>query len=605
VSRLLDPEQRTLLTEALHPPAGYQFDAGIATTYSLDLDVLLATPLHLSLFARGQDTEALLADGVALLDAVRRTSERLLVFCQKGQVAAPSGPRVLFSLLEPVICEALAPGGSAFHPKLWLLRFTASEDGYEPPLYRLVVLTRNITADQSWDMALQIEGEPGETERRENGPLVDFLLGLPELAPTAAAHPLAEELPVIAAEVACVRWRLPEGFSHVRFHAPGADGRAWRPHRSDRLAVVSPFCIGAALDRLADSTTEPVLVLSRPEELDKIPDAMLGRFAHRLVLSDAAEADDGEDTAERAPTMGLHAKVYIAERGLNTHIYVGSANATTAALVAARNVELVAELIGRTERVGGVDTLLAPGGLRDLLTEYGRPEEPPAEDPARVAAEELLERVWRSLRDGGIVVTCARQTDTWSLHLRASGALPLHGAIAVHVWPVTLLRDRSRSALPFAEGAEVVFPDVALESLTSLFAFEIVAEVADLRRRFVLNLPIEGLPVEERDSAVIRQIVRNRESFLRYLLLLLGGLELEGSAGVGGTGFVGGRWGTGFDDLPLLEEMTRAFCREPHRLGWVRDLMRRLQNGENIGEIVPDEFRDLWATFERALEIAR
>jgi hypothetical protein len=68
---------------------------------------------------------------------------------------------------------------------------------------------------------------------------------------------------------------------------------------------------------------------------------------------------------------------------------------------------------------------------------------------------------------------------------------------------------------------------------------------------------------------------------------------------------VGGRWGTGFDDLPLLEEMTRAFCREPHRLGWVRDLMRRLQNGENIGEIVPDEFRDLWATFERALEIAR
>lgn len=604
MSKLLDPERRTLLTEALSPPVGYRFDAGVATTYSLDLDVLLATPLHLTLFARGQDAESLLADGVALLDALRRTTERLLVFCQKGQIAAPASPRVLYSLLEPVIGEALSPGGGAFHPKMWLLRF-ADPAGEDEPLYRLVVLTRNITADQSWDMALQLEGEPDDVEHGENAPLVDFLFRLPALAPSAATHPLAEELPALASEVMRVRWRLPDGFSRVRFHSPGADGRAWRPRHSDRLAVVSPFCTGPALEWLADSTDEPVLVFSRPEEFDLVSDGALDRFAQRLVLSDAAETDDGEDVDDRASAMGLHAKIFVAERGGTTHLYVGSANATTAALVRAQNVEFLAQLIGRTDRVGGVDALLAAGGLRDLLMDYRRPEEPPPEDPERAAAEAALDRVWRVLRDGGLTVVCERQEGKWSLRLRSPEPLVLSGMAGVDVWPVTLLRDRARSGLPLAEAGDVVFEDVALESLTSLFAFEIMTDVAGLSRRFVLNLPVDGLPVEERDGAVIRQIVRNRESFLRYLLLLLGGLELEGELGQGAAGFVGGRWGTAFDDLPLLEEMTRAFCREPHRLGWIRDLMRRLEKGEAVQEIVPDDFRELWSTFERTLEIAR
>jgi hypothetical protein len=604
MSKLLDPERRTLLTEALSPPAGYRFDAGVATTYSLDLDVLLATPLHLTLFARGQDAEELLADGVALLDALRRTTERLLVFSQKGQIAAPAGPRVLYSLLEPVIGEAISPGGGAFHPKHWLLRFI-DPTGEDVPLYRLIVLTRNITADQSWDMALQLEGEPGEKERRENSTLVDFLMSLPELAPGTASHPLIGELPKIASELMYVRWRLPDGFSRVRFHVPGADGRGWCPRRSDRLAVISPFCTGPALSRLADSTNESMLIFSRPEELDSISDEVLARYANQLVLSNAAETDDGEDAEGQDMTMGLHAKVYLAERGGTTHLYVGSANATTAALIRAQNIEFVAELIGRTDRVGGVDSLLAPDGIRDLLMDYKRPEDPRPEDPERATAEEALKRVWRALRDGGIEVVCARQGASWSLRLSAPDPLVLAGATSVCIWPVTLLRDRAQSALPLTEAREVIFPDVALESLTSLFAFEIVTEMAGLSRRFVLNLPVDGLPLEERDGAVLRQIVRNRESFLRYLLLLLGGLELEGELGHSGAGFVGGRWGSAFDDLPLLEEMTRAFCREPHRLGWIRGLMRRLEQGDAVEEIVPEDFRELWATFERTLEVAR
>lgn len=48
---LLDPERRSLYVDALRPLPGMIFDRGLATTYSLDLETLLALPLHLVLYA--------------------------------------------------------------------------------------------------------------------------------------------------------------------------------------------------------------------------------------------------------------------------------------------------------------------------------------------------------------------------------------------------------------------------------------------------------------------------------------------------------------------------------------------------------------------------
>ena len=49
--RSLDPEQRTLYGANLQPPAGYVFDAAVATTFSLDFETALAVPVSLALFA--------------------------------------------------------------------------------------------------------------------------------------------------------------------------------------------------------------------------------------------------------------------------------------------------------------------------------------------------------------------------------------------------------------------------------------------------------------------------------------------------------------------------------------------------------------------------
>src|SRR5580700_5687318 len=86
---MLDPNSRSLLVDSLRPPPGYTFDVGLATTYTLDPTTLLAIPLHLALRS-SEDRNAMLQDGVALLEALRRTTDRLSIFCQQGRICAPN-----------------------------------------------------------------------------------------------------------------------------------------------------------------------------------------------------------------------------------------------------------------------------------------------------------------------------------------------------------------------------------------------------------------------------------------------------------------------------------------------------------------------------------
>ena len=65
---MLELDQRRLFLEALKPPAGYEFDRGIGTTFTLDLTALLITPLSLALLDHGDETESL-ADPLLLLES--------------------------------------------------------------------------------------------------------------------------------------------------------------------------------------------------------------------------------------------------------------------------------------------------------------------------------------------------------------------------------------------------------------------------------------------------------------------------------------------------------------------------------------------------------
>lgn len=628
---LLPGEDRDLYTDLLKPPPGTTFDQGVGATYSLDLDTLLSVLLHLFLYSGEAGEEELLSNAVALLEALKRTGSRLSLYCQQGRIHAPGAPRDLYPFLEEVVEEVALPrDGGSFHPKMWLLRFRDLE-GEVPAHLRLAVLTRNVTGSESWDVSLQLEGRPTEGEPADgNRPLAEFLSALPRWAGGVGdngeegSRP-GPDLDLLADEASRARWELPEGFDRVRFHVPGLEGRGWRPEPLERLLVVSPFCSAGALEALAKGVREPPALISRSEELDEISPAVLDGWGSVHELDEVAEGEfldegDGDEDGE-GHGRGLHAKLYLTEEDGRTRLHVGSANATGPALLSGANVELVAGLSGPTAAAGGIEDLLdRDEGFGRLIREYRPPEEPPGENPERKRAERAVREAREELRRAGLVLACEREGSRWQLTLSSERALSLEGVRELQVWPVSVDRDWARDAGPLRRGEPVPLPSLALRSLTGLTAFRVVAGTGEAAARatFVLNLSVEGLPREERDAAIVRGIIESQDDFLRYLLLILEDLDLElpGTDGFGPPGSgAGGGWGAGFETLPLLEEMVRAYCRNPSRLDAVRQVLEDLRGdgtdpGEAVEEtegagardVVPHEFLELWSAFEAALE---
>ena len=179
---MLNPDGRSLYTSALTPPPGMVFDEGIATTFSLDPTTLLSIPVHLALLAT--DSPDQLSDGI------------------------PVSANILYGLLEGMLCEVGAPRGGQFHPKLWLLRFTDPSREFGSHL-RLIVLSRNLTTDRSWDLALRLEGNSTVHELPENQQLVDLVASLPDMAFNGATKERKDQALRLSKQLSKTQWTLP------------------------------------------------------------------------------------------------------------------------------------------------------------------------------------------------------------------------------------------------------------------------------------------------------------------------------------------------------------------------------------------------------------
>lgn len=597
---MLSPNSRSLYTSALMPPPGMIFDEAIATTFSMDPTLLLEAPVYLALMAADGQTDP---DPLAVLEAIRRYSKRITVYVQRGRIQIPqiTKPNPLFGFLEDIVVEVSAPGGGVFHPKVWAIRFVSPDQS--SAMYRLVVLSRNMTIDQSWDLSLQLEGSVAGRKTKLNKPLAHFFAMLPGLATGAVAAKQEAQTRRFAEALHRVQWELPEGFDELTFYLPGVKGFDWEPPEANRMVVISPFCSDYALQSLSKQSTVAEALISRPESLSGLKPETLALFADCLQLDEAAETEDGEENtiAEHLLATGLHAKAYLFETRYYsdyTHVVMGSANATNAALSAAKNIEILVGLVGRKNKVGGIDELLGADGLGEYLVDFDATKEAVI-DKGRQVAEACVEIARSQLAEAALTLDCVpgSKEDLWALLL--TGEIPcLEGIVSAKAWPITL-QSNSRATSLFSDESVMWECDAAY--VTGLIAFELKTNHPDVSARFVLNLPITGIP-RERDSAILQTVISNQEGFIRYLLLLLGDDAmpgLEGGHAAGWTKWLA-RLAVG-EDIPLLEELTRTFSRHPERLSEVSRLVRELSQGyENA--VVPDEFLGLWSVFESAIE---
>lgn len=625
---MLEPEGRQLLLDALRPPAGYVLDRAIGTTYTLDLTALLTAPVGFALLDREASDGRSLTDPVALLEAVRRNAERIDVFCEAGAIGLPSNYQPILTYCEGSIHEVKAPSpGAIFHPKVWVIRYREVEGSQVR--YRLLVLSRNLTFDRSWDTILHLDGAPGSRGWDANEPIARFLRALPAMAREPLPDALARDIHGLADELHGVRFELPPDFDTYLFWPLGLDtARPWPfPRKVDRMLVVSPFLTQGCLQRLAGGRSGMDVLVSRPESLDALGSSALASMRDTLILSgdtdapatpDADGTTEAPDAAPEATTevsavqpgvelRGLHAKLFVAEVGERTSVWTGSANATDAAF--GGNVEFLVELRGRTDRIG-IDRVIGHTdgalSLRDLLESYLPASAEPAEPTAQEVFERRLDIARRSL--AGYLFE-ARVTsgpdDVHGLHL--VGSQPMArlpevdwSGIRVTCRPLSSPSAYAVSVAPGGDTIEVDFGSRSFEALTSFFAFELEGRVegVDVRVGFLVNARLMGAPADRRERTLV-SLLRNRGDLLRFLLFLLGG-ESGSSAMVElGPRLFDALIGTGIEPPAiewqnLFEPMVRALANDPRKLDDIARLVRDLERTDAGKALLPEDWLAIW-----------
>lgn len=602
---MLAPADRHTLLELLRPPVGATLDRAIGTTFSLNLDALLVAPAAFALFETGQDEVGEL-EPLGLLDALRRHAGRITVFCQAGQIAPPPAHRRLLAYLEQTVVPVAAPRGGVFHPKVWVLRFR-HDDG--APSYRLLVLSRNLTYDRSWDSALRLDST-GDAEEAQRLPgLDDFVRRLTRLATIDVSAALRDEVTDLADELSEVRWELPEGFDGASFLSIGLGDAAVEiplPPAPDRLLVVSPFLGAAFLRRF---TASPRTLVALPSWLKHVGTGPLTGW-ETSVLDDAADLDASGDAAPgssladpRTQLSGLHAKLYVAEAEGRTVVVTGSANATGAGWD--RNVEAVVRLEGPSSATGSIARMLDdradPISFGRLLLPYRVSErgDDDLDDPMAGAELDALRRAiaaWPWVAE-------IRPDDTgasWRVRLVSPKAVSLPDDVRLSVWPVSL-PPAAREPRHDSTGAlEATFP-VSTEGLTAFFGFRV--SHGDAETEGVLKAALDGAP-EDRYQRLLAGLIGDADRLLRYLLLLLVDASGAGDAAVAVTRWLGAGDGQrlAIDDVPLLEAMLRALGQGADKLEHVERLLGDLRETSDV-DLVPPElervWRSVWATAER------
>ncbi|MEX1363714.1 MAG: phospholipase D family protein [Nannocystaceae bacterium] len=594
---MLRPDDRTVAVELLRPPEGYHLDFAALTTFSLDLEALLALPLAVLAHSDG-GVDELLGDPLLLLEALRRAGDRVHVFVDVGRIAIPRVPRALYAMLESSVHPVRAPHGGAFHPKVWVARF---ESEGQPPLLRVAVLSRNLTFDRSWDVALATEGSPaGKRRVAASRPLGELLRVLPQLATVPLPEPVAASLLALAEQAERTSFPAPDGFDDpVTFHLLGASGarrRPWKPQAGgSRVLAIAPFVNKTALQAVAEMSGGEHALVARQEELDEVSPEVLADWDPILVLEDAA-VDEPEDETSTRPS-GLHAKVIAIEHGWDVTWYVGSANLTAAAFTGT-NVEMMVSVSGRKGRKSGqsgqgIDRFLESGFLGLCKRYQGGREQPRALEVAE--ARSRLEQARDLLATATLRVVCAPAEQDWTWTLE--GELTLPEDVGITVWPVTLPEEHARGLeLP----SRWSLPTPRLTAFVALCLRVPVPGVDDIR--MTLKVPARGMP-EGRISQILRTLIDSPERLLRFLRALLGGLDgMVDWARAEGDGSEAGPWKSWLGGETLLEDLVRVASRQPSRLVPVRRLIEDLRSTEQGRTIVPDELLAIWMAVEAALD---
>ena len=594
--------------EQLIPPPGYELTHAIGTTYSLDLEALMLLPVAL-FYAELLDGEpdVLRYD---MLDAITKSAEKITIFYQAGQLKVPHKYHPLIAYWEKGIQPVIMPThASSFHPKVWIIRYDRKG---EPAIYRLLVTSRNLTFDRSWDVAFSTMGYVSQKAHEVNEPLSDLMRHLSK----GNKRPLP---PSFADDVDKVIFKEPDGIKSLKFLPIGVSSASEAGKRYsnkitqkkwEELLIISPFLDDKTLSTLQNNCDTIPYLLSSKESLDCIDPSLLENFEtwqFSTFIESAEYLETLEEGGVEPCDQNLHAKLFVAIKNDKPFWFLGSANCTDPAQE--RNIEFMAELIAENE------TVFRPKSVFKSLTESLKSEIPlftkydPDQrgEPSEKANIDLAVRRIKydltqlSIRGESILIPDAV---AYNLKIEIDATdLKLPVGFTVFYKPLPELHKKAVELLAGSISNENGYGGYTEFWLSPYLEFSIFKD-GQLCNKFLLEMKIE-LP-GSRLNKIFTSIIDSKEKFLKYLAFILTGEE----TGVIDPGEKGKKKNPHpqpdmfeFNGAPVFEKLLIAASRHPAKLASVEKLIERIKDEtEETGDkIVSLEFEGFWNVFKTYL----
>ena len=600
--------------QILAPPENAYLDFAVGTTYSLDLDALVGASLALGL---SEETDSVLMNNpVCLLEALRSTGDKVALFCEGGQIAMPGKVTPLYILLEKMVFSvktAKHKGIAAFpsfHPKFWLIRYKKTDGEY---VYRVIILSRNLTFDRSWDITYYMDGHITRKATRkaaqQNEPVCDFLRFLLTQLPSdengkekaKGIRSLIKDLSTVLFEPAEKEFEdfefIPNGVKRSYGGTYCFDETQLFNETFHEILIMSPFLSGGIIRNFNDRNIKsPIqdaryMLITREMSLARLKPEDVSNFDIYTMRDNVIDGETAiSDENEKAQKQDIHAKVYMIRKYSTSNLYLGSLNASHNAVYG--NVEFMIRLTAKNR-------YLNMDKLRNALFcgEEGNPDDPfqkvklenaiiNEEDDKTDALNAIVKDINRS---NPYAVASKESEDYYSVEVHFDEC-------DIKDYKVLLRPLLSNKTADFSE--MILFDNLTVTQLSEFYMVSVSDGERTVER--VLIIQTKGLPMD-REKAVVSSVVSNRDCFYRYIAFLLGDDSILSAleSSVLGKEIAAKQNRPAYNLPALYEKMLQTAATAPEKFKGIEYLIKTISEDG----IIPDDFKKLYETFKKAVKL--
>lgn len=533
----------------LTPESDYKLEFALTTTYSLDLKTLIEVLLPLGLLEESDNREV--HDKIFILRALKKMTDKLIVFTDSSQIKIPKDLKTknLMLLLEkmiiPVNTDSELGIYPSFHPKCWLLKYIKQN---ENPIYKFIILSRNLTNDRSWDTAISFLGRTKKSKSlsQNQSAITDFVEYLikqlskqnEKLKDDDGLFEIYKnkkiKLKSLKKELENVEFELPEGnkfeimpvginkdYSHIS-ESQLFDGK------KNKFAVMSPFVSTPVIKKFETLVpeSEKITLITRLQELAKIKDSKELAKTELYIIKPEASIENylqDEDEVEEEQFQDIHAKIYVEEINTDTNLYLGSVNASSFAQK--HNVEMAVKIVFSKKDDYSVNNF-----LEDISCGYWFDNDNQKLNPFRKVTEndfvsaKALEKEDQNLSDI-IKAICRCNSKAEAINVNEEYQLKITFDNVVDCikssYQVFISPFGNTSKSECITQNIVSFSGLKIAQISQLYKIRVESE-NDKKNYLEKTIIIPTkFSLEDRDNAIERGVFETQEDFCKYLSLLL------------------------------------------------------------------------------------